>query len=99
LRGYYLVGKKGLVEFLLNAWWIRLGKNKTFIKFCFAGFPGVAINLSYIFHHTFIKPLKYSIMHIIYIGLFQAKKGACSLIFNPKMYAVEQKNHPALSMA
>jgi dolichol-phosphate mannosyltransferase len=34
-----------IIEFILNAWWIRLQSLKTFIQFCVVGTSGVVINL------------------------------------------------------
>jgi dolichol-phosphate mannosyltransferase len=35
-----------IVEFLVNAWWIRLWSARTFIKFCIVGATGVVVNLA-----------------------------------------------------
>lgn len=35
-----------IVEFIINAWWIRLRSSETFIKFSLVGLSGVLVNLS-----------------------------------------------------
>jgi dolichol-phosphate mannosyltransferase len=40
------LGLSDIVEFLVNAWWIRLWSVRTFIKFCIVGVTGIAINLA-----------------------------------------------------
>lgn len=44
-QGESKLGLSDIVEFILNAWWIRLQSLKTFIKFCMVGASGVVINL------------------------------------------------------
>lgn len=39
------LGISDIVEFILNAWWIRLHSSKTFIKFAIVGLSGVIVNL------------------------------------------------------
>jgi dolichol-phosphate mannosyltransferase len=39
------LGISDIVEFLVNAWWIRLWSARTFIKFCMVGATGVVVNL------------------------------------------------------
>jgi len=39
------LGLKDIVEFLFNAWWIRVRSASTFIKFLFVGGTGVIVNL------------------------------------------------------
>jgi len=39
------LGLKDIVEFIVNAWWIRLRASKTFIKFGIVGISGVIVNL------------------------------------------------------
>ena len=39
------LGLKDIVEFLFNAWWIRVRSASTFIKFLFVGATGVIVNL------------------------------------------------------
>jgi len=40
------LGLSDIVEFLVNAWWIRLWSSRTFIKFCIIGATGVVVNLA-----------------------------------------------------
>jgi len=40
------LGLSDIVEFIVNAWWIRLWSARTFIKFCIVGATGVAVNLA-----------------------------------------------------
>jgi dolichol-phosphate mannosyltransferase len=40
------LGLSDIIEFIINAWWIRLWSARTFIKFCIVGASGVAVNLS-----------------------------------------------------
>jgi dolichol-phosphate mannosyltransferase len=40
------LGLSDIVEFLVNAWWIRLWSARTFIKFCIVGATGVVVNLA-----------------------------------------------------
>jgi len=44
-KGKTKLGYHDLLEFMLNAWWIRFEKSKTFIKFSIVGFSGVLMNL------------------------------------------------------
>ncbi len=44
-RGTSKLGLKDIVEFVLNAWWIRFEASKTFAKFALVGASGVVINL------------------------------------------------------
>ncbi len=39
------LGLRDIVEFIINAWWIRLQSSKTFIKFGIVGASGVVVNL------------------------------------------------------
>lgn len=39
------LGLRDIVEFIVNAWWIRFQASKTFIKFLIVGACGVAVNL------------------------------------------------------
>lgn len=39
------LGLRDIVEFIVNAWWIRFQASKTFIKFAVVGATGVAVNL------------------------------------------------------
>jgi len=39
------LGLSDIVEFLINAWWIRLESGRTFIKFALVGASGVVVNL------------------------------------------------------
>lgn len=43
--GQSKLGLRDIVEFLVNAWWIRLWSARTFIKFCMVGASGVVVNL------------------------------------------------------
>ncbi len=40
------LGVRDIIEFLINAWWIRLWSSGTFVKFCIVGATGVAVNLA-----------------------------------------------------
>ena len=40
------LGLSDIIEFIINAWWIRLWSARTFIKFCIVGATGVVVNLS-----------------------------------------------------
>ena len=40
------LGLNDVIEFIINAWWIRLWSARTFIKFCIVGASGVVINLA-----------------------------------------------------
>jgi dolichol-phosphate mannosyltransferase len=44
-RGESKLGIRDIVEFVINAWWIRFHSSKTFIKFGIVGLSGVAVNL------------------------------------------------------
>ena len=39
------LGLRDIVEFIVNAWWIRLQSSRTFIKFAIVGASGVVVNL------------------------------------------------------
>jgi dolichol-phosphate mannosyltransferase len=40
------LGRSDIIEFVVNAWWIRLWSSRTFIKFCIVGATGVVVNLA-----------------------------------------------------
>jgi dolichol-phosphate mannosyltransferase len=44
-RGQTKLGVSDIVEFMLNTWWIRLERSKTFLKFSVVGTVGVVVNL------------------------------------------------------
>ncbi len=44
-RGETKIGLSDIVEFLLNAWWIRFERSKTFLKYATVGASGVVVNL------------------------------------------------------
>lgn len=44
-RGETKIGLSDILEFMINAWWIRLENSKVFIKFCVVGLTGVFVNL------------------------------------------------------
>jgi len=44
-RGQTKLGLSDIVEFMLNAWWIRFERSKTFLKFSVVGAAGVVVNL------------------------------------------------------
>ncbi len=44
-RGQTKLGVSDIVEFMLNAWWIRLERSKTFLKFAAVGATGIGVNL------------------------------------------------------
>ena len=46
-RGESKLGLRDILEFAINAWWIRLHSSKTFIKFAIVGASGVAVNLCF----------------------------------------------------
>jgi dolichol-phosphate mannosyltransferase len=46
MRGETKLGLSDIVEFMLNAWWIRFERSKTFIKFAVVGASGVVVNLA-----------------------------------------------------
>lgn len=45
-RGETKLGLSDIIEFMLNAWWIRFERSKTFLKFCVVGASGVLVNLA-----------------------------------------------------
>ncbi len=45
-RGETKLGLSDIVEFMLNAWWIRFERSKTFLKFAAVGAVGVVVNLA-----------------------------------------------------
>lgn len=44
-RGATKLGLSDIVEFMVNAWWIRLERSRTFLKYTVVGAAGVAVNL------------------------------------------------------
>jgi dolichol-phosphate mannosyltransferase len=46
-RGKSKLGLRDVLEFVINAWWIRLHNSKTFIKFAIVGISGIAVNLGF----------------------------------------------------
>ncbi len=44
-RGTTKLGLSDIVEFMANAWWIRLENSRTFLKFALVGTSGLALNL------------------------------------------------------
>jgi len=44
-RGITKMGISDISEFMLNAWWIRFERSKTFLKFLVVGASGVVVNL------------------------------------------------------
>ena len=44
-EGESKLGISDIIEFIVNAWWIRLHSSKTFIKFAIVGLSGVIVNL------------------------------------------------------
>ena len=44
-RGVTKLNLSDIVEFIMNAWWIRLENSKTFIKFALVGVSGLLVNL------------------------------------------------------
>ncbi len=44
-RGVTKLNVSDIVEFMLNAWWIRLENSKTFLKFAIVGASGLVVNL------------------------------------------------------
>jgi len=44
-RGISKLGLKDIVEFIINAWWIRFRESTTFLKFGIVGLSGIVINL------------------------------------------------------
>jgi dolichol-phosphate mannosyltransferase len=45
-RGQTKLGLSDIVEFMLNAWWIRFERSKTFLRFSVVGASGVVVNLA-----------------------------------------------------
>jgi len=45
IHGQSKLGLSDIIEFFINAWWIRLKSSKTFLKFCVVGLSGIAVNL------------------------------------------------------
>jgi dolichol-phosphate mannosyltransferase len=41
------LGLRDIVEFIINAWWIRYDSSKTFIKFLLVGASGVVVNIGF----------------------------------------------------
>jgi len=46
VRGSTKLGLHDVLEFMLNAWWIRFQASRTFLKFCTVGLIGVVVNLA-----------------------------------------------------
>ena len=44
-RGLSKLGARDVLEFILNAWWIRFNNSRTFLKFAVVGASGVLVNL------------------------------------------------------
>jgi dolichol-phosphate mannosyltransferase len=44
-RGQTKLGVSDIIEFMVNAWWIRFERSKTFLKFSAVGVIGVVVNL------------------------------------------------------
>jgi len=44
-RGETKLGLSDIIEFMLNAWWIRFERSKTFLRFSVVGASGVVVNL------------------------------------------------------
>lgn len=44
-RGETKLGFSDIIEFMVNAWWIRLERSRTFLKFAAVGTGGVVVNL------------------------------------------------------
>lgn len=44
-RGASKLGLRDIVEFVVNAWWIRFTSSRTFLKFAVVGATGVVVNL------------------------------------------------------
>lgn len=44
-HGESKLGIRDIIEFILNAWWIRFDSSKTFLKFIIVGASGVVVNL------------------------------------------------------
>lgn len=45
-RGETKLGLSDIIEFMLNTWWIRFERSKTFLKFAIVGASGVIVNLA-----------------------------------------------------
>ena len=45
IKGHSKLGLRDIVEFILNAWWIRFCTFSTFIKFSLVGLSGVVVNV------------------------------------------------------
>jgi dolichol-phosphate mannosyltransferase len=45
-RGTTKLGLSDIIEFMMNAWWIRLERSKTFLKFSIVGAAGIIVNLA-----------------------------------------------------
>jgi len=45
IRGKTKLGLSDIVEFIINAWWIRFERSSTFLKFAAVGLSGVFVNL------------------------------------------------------
>ncbi|HTG01989.1 MAG TPA: glycosyltransferase family 2 protein [Nitrospirota bacterium] len=45
-RGQTKLGVSDIIEFMINAWWIRFERSKTFIRFLVVGASGVVVNLA-----------------------------------------------------
>ena len=46
-KGESKLGIRDIIEFILNAWWIRFNSLKTFLKFAVVGASGVVVNLGF----------------------------------------------------
>ncbi|MCH7614787.1 MAG: glycosyltransferase family 2 protein [Nitrospinae bacterium] len=46
-HGKSKLGLSDIVEFIINAWWIRLQSSRTFIKFVIVGASGIVVNLGF----------------------------------------------------
>jgi len=44
-RGQTKLGISDIIEFMMNAWWIRFERSKTFLKFSVVGLSGIVVNL------------------------------------------------------
>jgi len=44
-KGGTKLGARDVLEFMLNAWWIRMERSRTFLKFAVVGATGVVVNL------------------------------------------------------
>jgi len=45
-RGQTKLGQRDIVEFMVNAWWIRFERSKVFLRFLAVGAAGVVVNLA-----------------------------------------------------